>query len=128
MLSSINSSRYASSLPRPNRPPKPPKSRRKNLPRFFKFSFRLPLGVLSDGECAWLACWAEEAGAGDDAPESRPTLMPEVAPPVIPATPDERLGFPKRSTPSLAAEMMAEPSMEASKRVDMEPALPRPRP
>lgn len=95
---------------------------------FFRFSFRLPAAVLSDGVCVWLVCWAEEAGAGDEAPESRATLVPEVAPPVMPATPEERLGFPKRSTPSLAAEMMAEPSMEASKREGIEPVLPRPRP
>lgn len=84
--------------------------------------------MLSDGVCAWLACWTEETGAGDEAPESRATPVPDAAPPVIPATPEERLGFPKRSTPSLAAEMMAEPSMEASKREGMEPALLRPRP
>lgn len=84
--------------------------------------------MLSEGVYAWLACWAEETGPGDDAPESRATFAPEVAPPVMPATPEERLGFPKRSTPSLAAEMMAEPSMEASKREGMEPVLLRPRP
>lgn len=35
---------------------------------------------------------------------------------MMPATPDDKLGFPNRSTPSFAAEMMADPSIEASKR------------
>lgn len=50
------------------------------------------------------------------------------AAPVIPDTPDVRLGFPKRSTPSLAAEIMADPSIDASKREGMDVALLRPSP
>ncbi len=57
---------------------------------------------------------------------------PDGGVPVIPGTPDVlsalRLGFPKRSTPSLAADMMAEPSMDASNREGMDPVPLRPRP
>jgi hypothetical protein len=52
--------------------------------------------------------------------------------PVMPGTPEApsalRLGFPKRSTPSLAADMMAEPSMEASNREGIDPAALSPSP
>ena len=52
----------------------------------------------------------------------------EEVPPVIPATPEDRLGFPKRSTPSFAAEIRADPSIEASKREGMDDVPLRPRP
>lgn len=70
-------------------------------------------------------------GPGDDAPDG--LVMPDMdETPVAPATPEPKLlklGFPKRSTPSLAADMMADPSMEASNREGMDAAaLPRPRP
>lgn len=67
-------------------------------------------------------------GAGDEAPESLARPVVDVVVPVMPATPEDRLGFPKRSTPSLAAEMMADPSIEASKRDGIEGALLRPKP
>jgi hypothetical protein len=52
---------------------------------------------------------------------------PDVGAPPVPRF--VRLGFPNRSTPSFAAEMIAEPSIEASKRDGMaEVALPSPRP
>lgn len=101
-----------SSPPLPNRPPKPPKSRRKNLPILLRFSFRL-FAVLSDEVCACEGCCAV-VGAGDVVPDV-PAAVETVAP--VPVAP-----VPKRSTPSLAAEMMAEPSMVASKREGMDAA------
>ena len=82
--------------------------------------------VLSVGVCMGLDCRPELAREGDKVPDGLAT--PDV---VAPATlgPTLRLGFPKRSTPSLAADIMAEPSMEASKRDGMAAAaLPRPKP
>lgn len=69
-------------------------------------------------------------GPGEEAPDGLVMPDTEVAP-VTPATPAPKLlklGLPKRSTPSLAADMMADPSIEASKREGMAAALPRPRP
>lgn len=82
--------------------------------------------LVSVGLCKWLTCCPELPGAGDEVPDV-PIAPVDVAP-VIPATPEAKLGFPKRSTPSLAAEMMAEPSIEASKRDGIDEVLPKPRP
>jgi hypothetical protein len=73
---------------------------------------------------------AELAREGDKAPDGLVTPDVDVAVPVAPALRVLRLGFPKRSTPSLAADMMAEPSMEASKREGITAAavVLRPRP
>lgn len=88
--------------------------------------------ALSVGVCIGLDCRVELAKEGDKAPDGLVTPDADAAVPLPPATPAPRvlrLGFPKRSTPSLAADMMAEPSMEASKREGMAAAaLPRPRP
>lgn len=88
--------------------------------------------ALSAGVCMGLDCRVELAREGDKAPDGLVTPDADVAAPVAPATPAPRvlrLGFPKRSTPSLAADIMAEPSIEASKREGMAAvALPRPRP
>lgn len=87
--------------------------------------------MLSVGVCMGFDCRLELAREGDKVPDGLVTPDVDVAVPVAPAAPGPilRLGFPKRSTPSLAADMMAEPSMEASKREGMAAAaLPRPRP
>lgn len=69
----------------------------------------------------------DPVGAGDDVPDGLVMPDPDAGGPAAPRV--VRLGFPKRSTPSFAAEIIAEPSMEASKRDGMaDVALPSPRP
>lgn len=88
----------------PNRPPNPTRSLLKNLPIFFKFSFRFPAAVASrppSGDCGRRFCGGrlailESAGVFS-------MLEP-------------RAGVPKRSTPSLAAVIIALPKVEGSKR------------
>ena len=90
---------------------------------FLRFSLRLPAALVSEGLWACTGCCAEVTGAGDEVPDVALMSEAEAFPPVMPET-----GVPNRSTPSLAAEMMADPSIEGSKREGMDPALLRPRP
>ena len=100
-----------SSPPRPNRPPNPPRSLRKNFPIFFRLSFKGPEEPPPSAEepCAW------PAGAGVDDDEGGPEAAAEAEEMGFPRASPR--GVPKRSTPSFAAEMMAEPRVEGSKRV-----------
>ena len=96
----------------PNLPPKPPRSRRKNFPIFFKFRFSFPDEEEPLPSTPWLPppVWPGTPPGGDKVPDNDGGTGPPLPPPI------GLLGVPKRSTPSLAAEMMAEPSMEGSKR------------
>lgn len=57
---------------------------------------------------------------GDEVPETEIAGGP-VPPDGVPVPLIPKLGLPKRSTPSLAADMMADPSMDGSKREDDPP-------
>jgi hypothetical protein len=75
----------------PNLPPKLPISRLKNFPIFLKFSFRFVVAVAASPTCE-----------GDSVPEG---AFEDVSP-----------GVPSLSTPSLAADIMADPRVDGSKR------------
>jgi len=95
---------------RPNRPPKPPRSRRKNFPIFFRFSFRFAAALLSLVSPRKL--WPKE-GAGEAVPDA--AIKPP--PPTVEEPSVLKPWFPNLSTPSFAAEIIAEPSIDGSKRV-----------
>lgn len=93
---------------------------------FFRFSFRLPAAVVLSPPCVCVC----PNGPGVEAGLVK---APDMAPPpgVRLVVLTELIGVPNRSTPSLAAEMMADPSMVGSKRVEAPmdaAAVPRPRP
>jgi len=95
----LHPSHPSSPLPPPPNLPKPPISLLKNFPIFLRFSFRFPAAcsVAESGLCALRPC-----GGG------LVILDSAGVPP--------RAGVPKRSTPSLAAVMMALPKVDGSKR------------
>src|SRR4051812_12826721 len=97
----IGAHHYApSSVLRPNLPPNPPRSRRKNLPIFFRFSLRLPAAVPSD-VCTLLGWSMDPVGAGDDVPDGLVMPDPEAGGAAGPR--GGRVGVPERATPPLAA-------------------------